>query len=474
MQRFKHHLLFATYFCLGFFLTAVALVAIAYLAFSLYFQNKIYPGVEVAGQTVGGMTKEEAKVAFETKEFDNLSFQFNSPEGTVSAKAPQLNIQLDKNLMIERAYSIGRQTKNPYYNFLQIIAASQRHINLPLEVTRDNDVIKNSLATLAPKIEYPPVDAVYTFNPTAGPDKRGRVVAFQKSQDGRAINYNQLADQVAVSVENYYFTAAPEPSVVNFTVPTIVVTPTIASTTADDLGIKDLLGRGESYFYDSIPGRVYNIGLGTEKVSGRLVHPGEVFSFSEAIGTVSAVFGFQKAYAIIQGKTVLDDGGGVCQVSTTLYRAVLNSGLPVVERAGHSYRVGFYEQGGFLPGMDATVYPPDPDFKFRNDTGKTILIQAIFDRATSKLTFEIFGTDDGRETTITGPVITSITPAPEPIYQDDPTLPIGQVKQTETAHAGAKTYFKRQVVRNGQTIINETVNTDYVPWPARFLRGTKT
>ena len=164
----------------------------------------------------------------------------------------------------------------------------------------------------------------------------------------------------------------------------------------------------------------------------------------------------------------------MCQVSTTLYRAVLNAGLPVVERHAHSYRVGFYEQGGFAPGTDATFYPPSPDFRFLNDTGGWILVQTNFDQNNRKLTFDLFGTSDGRQTNVSGPFIISTSPPPEPIYEDDPNLPAGEVKQVDTAHYGAKTYFKRVVIRNGVTLIDETVYSDYVPWPARFLKGTKT
>ena len=258
-----------------------------------------------------------------------------------------------------------------------------------------------------------------------------------------------------------------------FKIPTNTVLPNIKSSTADTLGIRDLLGRGESYFFDSIPGRIYNIGLGTKKISGSLIAPGNIFSFDQAIGTVSAVFGYQKAYAIKEGKTVLDDGGGVCQVSTTLYRAVLNAGLPVIEREAHSYRVGFYEQGGFAPGLDATVYPPSPDLKFKNDTGGWLLIQTNYDTVNMKLTFDIFGSSDGRKTIIAGPNFLSVSPPPEPIYEDDPISPIGQIRQVDTAHYGAKVYFQRTVTRGENILINETVISNYVPWPARYLRGTK-
>lgn len=447
----KKFIKLAVSFCLGAFLAAVILPTIFYLGFTLYFKDKIYPGVKIS----------------DLSSLSHLSLVFESNVGTVSATAKELNLHFDKELMAKRAFSIGRQTRNPYYNFLQIMAAWQGKINLPVEVTLDKNFLNKKLETVAPLLEKNPVDAFYEFTPGVGPDGRGRVTAFKQSQNGIMIDREFLAEEIITSIKN-------NKNNFTFFVPLKIVYPNIKSSTADDLGIKNLLGEGQSYFYDSIPGRIYNINLGTEKVSGSLVAPGEIFSFDQAIGTVSAVFGFQKAYSIVKGKTVLDDGGGVCQVSTTLYRAVLNAGLPVVARTAHSYRVGFYEQGGFLPGLDATVYPPDPDFKFKNDTGGWILIQANFDEINKKLTFDLFGQADGRRTTILGPYLLSTSPPPDPVYEDDPISPIGQIRQIDTLHYGAKVYFKREVIRGNETLINESIYSDYIPWPARFLKGTKT
>src|SRR6185369_11000366 len=114
------------------------------------------------------------------------------------------------------------------------------------------------------------------------------------------------------------------------------------------------------------------------------------------------------------------DGGGVCQVSTTLFRAALNAGLPIVERHAHAYRVHYYEEDS-SPGVDATVYVPTVDLKFKNDTGHYILIQSIIDLTQPRLTFMIYGTNDGRVVNQTAPVVTNIRPAPADKYEDDPT-----------------------------------------------------
>jgi vancomycin resistance protein YoaR len=173
----------------------------------------------------------------------------------------------------------------------------------------------------------------------------------------------------------------------------------------------------------------------------------------------------------MDGKTVLGDGGGVCQVSTTLFRAVLSAGLPVVERRAHAYRVGYYEQG-FGPGLDATVYSPTTDFKFKNNTDAYLLIQTEIDLNNLALTFEIYGTDDGRIATTSKPVITSQSSPAEDLYVDDPTLKAGVIKQIEHRAYGAKVIFDYKVIRNGEELINQKFVSNYRSWQAVYLRGT--
>jgi len=452
---------------LAFFVSLFASAIIAgagNLLFEFKFENRVYPGIKIDNINFGNTTPQEISNYFSREPDlpDTVNWYFE--DATFSAKVADFSIKYDVFLMTDRALSVGRQTGNLYYDFLQKLSAAAGNINLPVEITTDEGAIDRFLTEISPKVESPAVDGQFKFEPGTGPDGKGRVVAFDQSKNGIEIDRDKFREQLISLVGN---------KKTDFILPTKVITPRVTSEEVNKLGIKDLLGTGVSYFYDSIPGRVANIKVGTEKISGSLIAPGEVFSFDEAIGTVSAIFGFSKAYVIKENKTVLEDGGGVCQVSTTLYRAAINAGLPVLERVAHSYRVPFYEQGGFKPGMDATVYPPSPDFKFRNDTPSWILIQAHFDDKSSKLTFDIFGASDGRTTEISGPVILSVSPPPAPIYEDQPDKPVGFIQQVDTAHWGAETYFIRKVTRDGTELINETVKTSYIPWPARYLRGTK-
>lgn len=309
---------------------------------------------------------------------------------------------------------------------------------------------------IAAETDQEVVEGLFEFNPSSK-----RVTAFKPSQEGRKLDQEKTFELLTETLGSSQKT---------ITLPVEVVSPKIQTADVNNLGIKELLGRGISNFAGSIENRIYNINLTAAKINGVLVGPGETFSFNQTVGDITAATGFKQAYVIKEGRTVLDDGGGVCQVSTTLFRAVLNAGLPVVKRTAHAYRVGYYEQG-FPPGLDATVFYPSVDFQFKNDTNAHILIQAYTVGVT--LYVDLYGTPDGRQVTLTKPIITNQTPPPPELRQDDPTLPKGTVKQVDWAAWGANVSFKRTVVRAGQTLIDETWRSNYKPWQAVYLVGTK-
>ncbi|MCJ7792631.1 MAG: VanW family protein, partial [Candidatus Marinimicrobia bacterium] len=165
------------------------------------------------------------------------------------------------------------------------------------------------------------------------------------------------------------------------------------------------------------------------------------------------------------------DGGGVCQVSTTFFRAALAAGLPIIERAPHAYRVYYYEQNSQVV-VDATVWEPSPDLKIKNDTPAHILVQTFVNTGQYRLTFEFYGTADGRVATISKSRIWDQTPPPPDLYQDDPTLPAGTTKQIDWSAWGAKVAFDWKVERAEEILQERTFYSSYRPWQAIFLRGT--
>jgi len=165
----------------------------------------------------------------------------------------------------------------------------------------------------------------------------------------------------------------------------------------EELDIKDLLAEGESNFAGSSNSRIHNIRVASAKYNGLLIPPGKIFSFNEILGGVSAKSGYLPELVIKNKKIVPEYGGGICQVSSTLYKAALRAGLEIVERRSHSVTIRYYSPQG----LDATIYPGIVDLKFKNDTGEYILIQSRIKG--TKLTFEIYGKNDGREVIVDGP-----------------------------------------------------------------------
>lgn len=239
----------------------------------------------------------------------------------------------------------------------------------------------------------------------------------------------------------------------------------------NEFNIEDLIGVGKSKFRGSIPSRIHNIGLASSKVSGTLVPPGEIFSFNQAVGQIDRQNGYQPAYVISGGRTILGDGGGVCQVSTTVFRAALDAGFPILERHPHSYRVGYYEQESQL-GVDASIYVPTADLKFKNDTEGYILIVSEFDEDNYSLNFKIYGKDDGREVDISDTRVISKSSAPPAVYIDDPSLPKGKKVQIEYSAGGAQVVFTRTVKKNGETTLEDSFKSNYRPWAAVYRIGT--
>lgn len=331
---------------------------------------------------------------------------------------------------------------------------------LKFDDSYDSEKIISYISSLNDSLKKDPINAVFKF-------ENGQVLEFTPSQDGFTLDQSSLLSQLQDKLTT--LVSSSEKSL-SLDIPTNPIPPQISTGSLNDLGIKELLGRGVSTFKHSSAIRNFNIEKGASIVNRILVTPGEEFSFIKNLGEVTLEAGFKKAYIIRQGKTELDVGGGICQVSTTLFRAMLNAGVDILERQNHAYRVSYYEED-MPPGYDATVFIPKPDLRFRNDTGHHLLVQNIYDGQNKKLTYEIYGTSDGRKVEISNYRRWGAAPPPPTVYIDDPTLPPGKLIKEETAVAGLKTAFDWKVIRGDQTIHQKTFQSNFVPWAAVYRRG---
>lgn len=293
----------------------------------------------------------------------------------------------------------------------------------PQGVHYNSALVKEYLATITPQVSRPAQDAALTVS-------GNKATVFKQSIDGQTLDVDATAQAIIANLTS----PAPGRDVAL----TVAITKAAVTTdTIDNLGINDLLSEGVTYFPGSSANRLINVRTGAKQFNGVLLKPGQIFSFGELLGPVGPEQGYREGHVILQGRQEDQYGGGLCQVSSTAFRAALLAGLPIVERVNHSFAVSFYTAPYGVPGIDATIYYPDVDFKFKNDTDHYILIQTEMVGTTLK--FRYYGTKK-KEGTIRGPNF---------IYgSNDPNVP-------------SRTVFYRDISVDGKVVKTDTFYTSY-------------
>lgn len=232
-------------------------------------------------------------------------------------------------------------------------------------------------------------------------------------------------------------------------------------------GITAHLGTGQTNYFGSSADRVTNIHVGAKNFDDRLFD-GKVFSFNGFVGPVTARNGYVTGLVIAGDRTASGVGGGICQVSTTVFRTLYGAGLPVAQRQNHSYQVHYYDPQG----LDATIYQPSLDLKFANDTGGALWFQTEWDDEAASLSISVFGKARDFTVDIGAPKTLSSTPSPADRLVPDASLPTGQRRQVDWAAPGAVIEVTRKFMRDGKTFKQDTLKSSYRPWPNIFLVGT--
>ncbi len=282
------------------------------------------------------------------------------------------------------------------------------------------------VSELAASIDKTPRNAVLAM-------QNGQLTITQPSQDGVSL------DQVQ-SVQRIIAALGKSGTDRTATLPGKVTPAEVNENNLASLGIKEQISQGQTFFPGSPSTRLTNVRVGQALYNGVLLKPDEVFSFGKILGDVGPAQGYVPELVILADRTEKQYGGGLCQVSSTAYRAALNAGLPILQRVNHSYAVSYYTAPYGVPGVDATIYYPQVDFKFKNDTGHYILIQTRMEGTT--LTFDFFGTKT-KSGEIRGPSFISGN---------------GDPKQA------SRTVFYRDIKDlSGNVIKTDTVFTNYKP-----------
>lgn len=349
----------------------------------------------------------------------------------------------------------------PYVFDVQVLANMLGVQRTPdgVQVVLNTQGLTDMLQPVKDRTDRPALNAKFVFN-----DETRQLDPIEPSQTGLIMDVDATVLAINESLLRGEHTV---PLVVKADEPELP-----SSVTGAELGVTELIWSETSYFYGSSAERIQNIQAASQSFHGLLVAPGETFSMGAHMADVSLENGFAEALIIYGGRTIKGVGGGVCQVSTTLFRAVFNAGFPVVERYPHAYRVSYYEQTASgsidprLAGLDATVYFPLVDFKFKNDSAHWILMETYVNVNARTLTWKFYSTSDGRSVTwdTTGP--TQVVSAPAPIFEENPELSKNEMKQVDWAANGANITVTRTVWRDGAVLFQDEITTHYEPWQA--------
>lgn len=359
--------------------------------------------------------------------------------------------------------SFNREDLAQWLTIEQVYTPDGGHVQIGFQTEK----LRPHLEQLATKVNMSPEDARFIFN-----EQTRELELIKPSVIGRYL----VVDKTLRQIEQGLLQGEHEIALVYDRVNPRIMD----NVTAQELHITELIGKYTSYFYGSDEARIQNIVTAASRFHGVLVAPGEVFSMASVMGNVSLDTGFAEALIIYGDRTIKGVGGGVCQVSTTLFRNAFFSGFPIIERYPHAYRVPYYEySGGYhrdpnLAGLDATVFVPLVDFKFKNDLASWLLMETYVNVPARTLTWKFYGTGDGRSVKWQTTGLTHVVEPPEPKYVENPELPPGKIKQVDWAAEGADVTVNRTVYRDGSVYFEDKFFTHYLPWADVYEYGPGT
>jgi vancomycin resistance protein YoaR len=324
-----------------------------------------------------------------------------------------------------------------------------------LKVDVEANPLRAQIQLLAEELAIRPVNARLEYD-----SDRGGFTELTPSAWGQWLDVEATLQQVLTAAE------AEEREV---TLPLIPEKPTVSAANAHHLGIEELVAESTTSFEKSSQARMQNIAIATSRFHGVVVEPDGVFSFNAHLGEVSAEGGYEESLIIMGDRTRVGIGGGVCQVATTAFRAAFWGGYPIEERWAHGYRVRAYEPP---VGLDATVYAPIVDLRFRNDTPHHLLVQTETDLEARTVAFRFYSTPTGRRVEMEDPVIENRVPHGPDIVEEDPTLPVGTRRQVDWSVDGLDATIVRRAYQGEKLLREDVFFSRYRPWQARFRVGT--
>ena len=497
-----------------FFILAV-LVCIIVLNYN---NTKIINGILINGINVSNLTIDEAKVKINNNinnKEQNIKLKYEEYEVVVVPEQLEIKYNIDE--AVNEAYKIGRKN-NIFINNINILKSMFKNINIEVPININEEKLNELINNIESNISGTVNESSYFIE--------GQNLVILKGKQGIAVNYEQLKNSIIQCEKNnkkndiqeinipmikkdpqpididkiyneiyreakdaYYneepFEIFPHVLGIDFniskeeakqminedkeqyTIPLKIITPNITTDKLGDKAFPDLLSKYTTTYASSSANRKYNISRAANSINGKVILPGEVFSYNNTIGNPSQANGYRLATGFSNGKHVDSYGGGVCQVSSTLYNATVYANLDIISRYNHSLPVGYVPVS-----RDATVYYGGVDFKFKNN--RKYPIKIVANTTGSAITIEIYGVkeENDYEVIIESWITERIPFATQ--YVDNPNLTQGTERVISKGANGYRSVAYKILKQNGQEISRVLLSSDkYSPENREVERGTK-
>jgi len=386
-----------------------------------------------------------------------VSFKINEYKPTVTEEKAKSRL-LEANKILEAGELVLKDGGQEYEIDIDTIGGfiKTKTNDDDLEIIFNEDRLKVYVESIAKSINVDPINAKLAVS-----DNRATI--FQPSKDGKTLDQERTKGDIKNKLLSRISGQGDSKTlelVIN------IKKPEVSDGDVNNLGIKELIATAMTNFIGSSSNRIHNIQTGANVLNGILLKPGDTFSTLGHLGTIDGSTGYLPELVIKEDRTTPEFGGGLCQVSSTLFRATLQAGMKIIERQNHKYRVSYYEPP---VGMDATIYDPAPDFRFINNYNSHVLIQSKVEG--TKITFDLYGTKDDRKVEVGTPIVYDYVDPDPPVEVETDTLPPGERKLVEKAHQGASAKFNYKVTRGEEVLQEKTFLSKYVPWQEKWLVG---
>ena len=413
-------------------------------------------GVFVGETEISGMTEEEAVSAIQAyvSGLDEKTLLFKIDENEVEGSVSELGLEWANKEVVEEALNLGKKG-NIVQKYKDLKDLENEPKIYELELEADEKKIETFITENCLEFDIEAVDSGLT--------RQNGSFSIVEGNDGLEVNVEKSTSLVSEFITGEW---DQEDASID-----LVVEVTKPKGSPEELGrVKDLLGSFTTSYSTSGTSRSENVKNGTRLINEKVLYPGDVFSVYEEVTPFTAANGYYMAGSYLNGQVVDSIGGGICQVSTTLYNTVLRAELEIVERSPHSMTVSYVDLAA-----DAVIAGTYKDFKFRNNTDAPIYIEGYNDG--KKVTFNIYGEETrpaSRTIEFKSETISTTAPPVDSVTWDS-SLPAGVTKVTQSAHTGYVAKLYKYVYENGVQVSVEEVNkSTYKATPKFISIGTAT